>query len=81
MGVKGIGEAGSIASTPTIVNAVEDALSEYDVTVELMPLRPDYIKTLIEGTHKPAADQNIWEPLVPSHGGNEGKVDESAAML
>ena len=47
MGVKGIGEAGTIAATPVIVNAVEDALSEYDVVVEKMPVRSDYIKSLI----------------------------------
>ena len=48
MGVKGIGEAGTIAATPVIVNAVEDALSEYDVVVEKMPVRSDYIRSLIQ---------------------------------
>jgi carbon-monoxide dehydrogenase large subunit len=47
LGVKGIGEAGTIAATPVIVNAVEDALSEYGVVVEKMPLRSDYIRALI----------------------------------
>ncbi|MEM3655091.1 MAG: glyceraldehyde dehydrogenase subunit alpha [Thermoprotei archaeon] len=47
LGVKGVGEAGTIAATPTIVNAVEDALSEYNVVVDRMPLRPDYIRSLI----------------------------------
>lgn len=50
LGVKGIGEAGAIASTPVIVNAVEDALSPYDVTVERMPLRSDYVRSLIKGS-------------------------------
>ncbi len=49
LGVKGIGEAGTIASTPVVMNAVEDALSSYDVVVERMPLRSDYIKSLIKG--------------------------------
>jgi carbon-monoxide dehydrogenase large subunit len=52
MGVKGIGEAGTIAATPVLVNAVEDALSEYGVVVEKMPLRSDYIKSLIRGAKK-----------------------------
>jgi len=52
MGVKGIGEAGTIAATPVIVNAVEDALSEYGVVVEKMPLRSDYILSLIKGAKK-----------------------------
>ncbi len=47
LGVKGIGEAPTIAATPTLVNAIEDALSEYDVIVQRMPARPDYIKGLI----------------------------------
>ncbi|MCS4539308.1 MAG: xanthine dehydrogenase family protein molybdopterin-binding subunit [Thaumarchaeota archaeon] len=50
LGVKGIGEAGTIAATPVIVNAVEDALSPYDVTVERMPLRSDYVRSLIKGS-------------------------------
>jgi carbon-monoxide dehydrogenase large subunit len=52
MGVKGIGEAGSIAATPAVVNAVEDALSEYGIVVEKMPLRPDYVRSLIAGATK-----------------------------
>jgi aerobic carbon-monoxide dehydrogenase large subunit len=52
LGVKGIGEAGTIAATPVIVNAVEDALSEYGVVVENMPVRSDYIKSLINGAAK-----------------------------
>src|SRR5207253_4337855 len=32
MGVKGVGETGTIASTPAVVNAVVDALSPFGVT-------------------------------------------------
>jgi aerobic carbon-monoxide dehydrogenase large subunit len=49
LGIKGVGEAGATAATPAIVNAVEDALSPYDVVIEGMPLRADYIKSLIDG--------------------------------
>jgi carbon-monoxide dehydrogenase large subunit len=48
LGVKGVGEAPTIASTPTVMNAVEDALSQYDVVVQKMPARSDYIKSLIK---------------------------------
>jgi aerobic carbon-monoxide dehydrogenase large subunit len=48
LGVKGIGEAGTIASTPVIANAVEDALSEYGLVVEKLPMRSDYILSLIQ---------------------------------
>ena len=40
LGVKGIGEAGTIASTPAIVNAVIDALRHEGVTFIDMPLTP-----------------------------------------
>jgi carbon-monoxide dehydrogenase large subunit len=47
LGVKGIGEAGTIASTPVIVNAVVDALKSLGVTDIQMPLRPEKLWKLI----------------------------------
>jgi carbon-monoxide dehydrogenase large subunit len=43
LGVKGIGEAGTIASPVTIVNAVVDALRPYGITHLDMPLTPERI--------------------------------------
>jgi carbon-monoxide dehydrogenase large subunit len=40
IGVKGIGEAGTIASTPAVVNAIVDALSPYGVRDIAMPASP-----------------------------------------
>jgi carbon-monoxide dehydrogenase large subunit len=40
LGVKGVGEAGTIACTPTLVNAVVDALRPLGVTYIDMPLTP-----------------------------------------
>ena len=40
MGVKGIGEAGTIASTPAVINAVVDALAPFGVTEIEMPASP-----------------------------------------
>jgi carbon-monoxide dehydrogenase large subunit len=40
MGVKGIGEAGTIASTPAVINAVVDALAPFGVTDIEMPASP-----------------------------------------
>lgn len=48
LGLKGVGEAGTIAATPAVVNAVEDALSPFDVTVTRLPLTPDYVHELIQ---------------------------------
>ena len=58
LGIKGIGEGGACAATPAFVNAVEDALSPYGTTVDLMPLRyPDYVKSIIDGRHSPLPEQ------------------------
>jgi carbon-monoxide dehydrogenase large subunit len=43
MGVKGVGEAGTIASTPCVVNAVCDALTPLGITNLDMPLKPERV--------------------------------------
>ena len=43
LGVKGIAEAGTIGSTPAVVNAVIDALSDYGVKDLQMPLTPQRV--------------------------------------
>ena len=43
LGVKGIGETGTIASTPAIYNAVLDALSPFGVETIDMPLTPERV--------------------------------------
>src|SRR6266581_3699164 len=48
MGVKGVGEAGTIASTPCIVNAVCDALSPLGVPHIEMPLKPERVWNAIQ---------------------------------
>jgi aerobic carbon-monoxide dehydrogenase large subunit len=47
LGVKGVGEAGTIGATPAIVNAVVDALSPFGVKHIDMPARPEKIWKLI----------------------------------
>jgi carbon-monoxide dehydrogenase large subunit len=47
LGVKGVGEAGTIGATPAIVNAVVDALAPYGVTHLDMPVRPEKVWKLI----------------------------------
>lgn len=49
LGVKGIGEAATIGSTPAIVNAVVDALAHLDVRHLDMPLRSEKIWRAIQG--------------------------------
>ncbi len=52
LGVKGVGEAGTIGSTPSIVNAVVDALAPFGVTHIDMPLKPEKIWRLCQGGAK-----------------------------
>jgi carbon-monoxide dehydrogenase large subunit len=47
MGVKGVGEAGTIGATPAIVNAVVDALSPFGVRHIDMPVRPEAVWRII----------------------------------
>jgi len=48
LGVKGVGEAGTIGSTPAVVNAVVDALAPFGVTHIDMPLKPEKIWRLCQ---------------------------------
>jgi carbon-monoxide dehydrogenase large subunit len=43
MGVKGIGEAGTIGAAPAVVNAIVDALSPYGITDMAMPASPERV--------------------------------------
>jgi carbon-monoxide dehydrogenase large subunit len=49
LGVKGVGEAGAIASTPAVVNAVIDALSPLGIRHIDMPLTPQKVWRAIQG--------------------------------
>jgi carbon-monoxide dehydrogenase large subunit len=54
LGVKGIGEAGTIASTVTVYNAVIDALEPYSVRSIPMPLTPERVWSAIHQAGKGA---------------------------
>ena len=43
LGVKGVGEAGTIASTPAVMNAVVDALRPWGVSDLDMPATPERV--------------------------------------
>jgi carbon-monoxide dehydrogenase large subunit len=50
LGLKGVGETGTIASTPAVVNAVLDALSPLDIRHIDMPLTPERVWRAIQLT-------------------------------
>ena len=49
LGAKGVGEAGTLGSTPCIVNAAVDALSPFGVTHIDMMLRPEKLWKIMQG--------------------------------
>jgi carbon-monoxide dehydrogenase large subunit len=52
MGVKGIGEAGTIGATPAVINAVVDALRPLGVTDIDMPASPERVWATIQGVRR-----------------------------
>ncbi len=55
LGIKGIGEAGTIGSTPAIANAVVDALAPFGVTHIDMPLNPQKLWRLCAASNRSGA--------------------------
>jgi carbon-monoxide dehydrogenase large subunit len=47
-GFKGVGESGVMGAVPAIANAVGDALSSFGVSVNRLPLKPEYLLMLID---------------------------------
>ncbi len=47
LGVKGIGESGTVPAAPAIISGIEDALSEYGVRIDETPVSPAKVFELI----------------------------------
>jgi carbon-monoxide dehydrogenase large subunit len=60
LGAKGVGEAGTIASTPAVVNAIIDALRPLGVGDVQMPCTPE----------------RVWRAIQAAQGGGEGSAAE-----
>jgi carbon-monoxide dehydrogenase large subunit len=58
LGVKGVGEAGTIASTPAVVNAIVDALRPMGIDDVEMPCRPERVWRAIQSARDTGAGQN-----------------------
>jgi aerobic carbon-monoxide dehydrogenase large subunit len=55
LGVKGIGEAGTIGSAPAVMNALVDALAPLGITDITMPARPERVWQAIQDARTPGA--------------------------
>lgn len=62
LGVKGVGESGSIATPAAIAAAVQDALSPFGIHVEALPLHPERILAMIGGVEpRPSGLQEVGQ--------------------
>ena len=57
LGTKGVGEAGTIASTPAVVNAIVDAVRQFGVNDILMPCTPERVWRAIQREGAAASDR------------------------
>jgi carbon-monoxide dehydrogenase large subunit len=71
LGVKGVGEAGTIASTPAVVNAVVDAVRHLGVSDVEMPCTPMRVWQAIHGVSGTRSTD-------PGAGGGLGSIDSPA---
>ncbi|PXY27590.1 xanthine dehydrogenase family protein molybdopterin-binding subunit [Prauserella muralis] len=69
LGVKGVGEAGTIASTPAVVNAVVDAVRHFGVNDIEMPLSPMRVWKAVHSGEKAAGGPGA------EAGGGLGSID------
>ncbi|MFD4641466.1 xanthine dehydrogenase family protein molybdopterin-binding subunit [Lentzea sp. NPDC058436] len=57
LGAKGVGEAGTIASTPAVVNGVLDAVRHLGVRDIEMPMSPERVWTALQGRPDPGSGE------------------------
>jgi carbon-monoxide dehydrogenase large subunit len=60
LGVKGVGEAGTIASTPAVVNSIVDALRPYGIRDIVMPCTPE----------------RVWRAIQTAQGGEQASAGQ-----
>jgi len=77
LGAKGVGEAGTIASTPAVVNAVVDALRPFGVHDVRMPCTPERVWRAIAGAGSGGPTVGGAMPHFDPSTGLEGTVDRT----
>jgi carbon-monoxide dehydrogenase large subunit len=82
LGVKGVGEAGTIASTPAVVNSILDALRPLGVKDVVMPCTPERVWRAIEvarGAPQDAAAQHAARQSDQTQGNSPSAVIDGGA--
>ena len=82
LGTKGVGEAGTIASTPAVVNAVVDAVRQFGVSDIQMPCTPERVWRAIHAGDAGGADPTTGgaAPHFDAATGDEGQTDRTAEL-
>jgi carbon-monoxide dehydrogenase large subunit len=78
LGVKGVGEAGTIASTPAIVNAIVDALRPWGVDDVEMPCTPQRVWKAIQSGGQVTTGGDTTAAQVEHFGGEHSESDGGA---
>jgi carbon-monoxide dehydrogenase large subunit len=79
LGVKGVGEAGTIASTPAVVNAVLDALRHLGVTDIDMPCSPQRVWRAVQSA-RGAVKSTSEHTTEAAAGGGLGSIDAQGGV-
>jgi carbon-monoxide dehydrogenase large subunit len=74
LGTKGVGEAGTIASTPAVVNAIVDAVRHFGVNDITMPCTPERVWKAVHGSGGGGADATE-EAAMPHFAEGEANQD------
>jgi carbon-monoxide dehydrogenase large subunit len=77
LGTKGVGEAGTIASTPAVVNAIVDAVRHLGVDDIAMPCTPERVWRAINSGSSGGGTTGAAAPHFDSSTGMSGTVDRS----
>ena len=80
LGVKGVGEAGCIASTPAVVNAVIDAVRQFGVVDVEMPCSPQRVWRAIQQGRGQLAAGGPAGQNTPGAGGGLGSTQSSGSV-
>ncbi|EON25282.1 xanthine dehydrogenase, molybdenum binding [Nocardioides sp. CF8] len=77
LGTKGVGEAGTIASTPAVVNAVVDAVRQFGVNDIQMPCTPERVWRAIHSGDGGDETEGAAAPHFTEETGMQGQTDRT----
>ncbi|PUA81631.1 xanthine dehydrogenase family protein molybdopterin-binding subunit [Nocardioides currus] len=77
LGTKGVGEAGTIASTPAVVNAIVDAVRSFGVNDIQMPCTPERVWRAIHAHDGDAPTEGAAAPHFTEETGMQGQTDRT----